>query len=310
MTKYILKRIVEMVPVLIGITIFSFLIIQLVPGDPIRILLGPRATAANLAELRNSLGLDRPLLEQYWAFIKGIFTFNYGASITYRIPVRDIISPRVMPSLFLITYGLAFAILIAVPLAIVSALRHNRLADSVVRLGSTVTFAMPSFWLGLVLSLIFGLKLGWFPTSGYGNAALGHFESLTLPALTVGLYLSPVIMRILRSSLIDTLSEEFVEATRSRGISEHRVFGKHVIRNSMTSTITVLGLFAGVLLSGTVVVENVFAIPGLGSLLVVAVSQRDYPVIQALTFLFGFAVVMVSLMTDLLYGVLDPRVRL
>jgi peptide/nickel transport system permease protein len=169
---------------------------------------------------------------------------------------------------------------------------------------------MPSFWLGLVLSLVFGLKLGWLPTSGYGDDAASHFRSLTLPALTVGLYLSPVLMRILRSSLIDTLGDEFVEAGRARGLSETRVFANHVLRNSLTSTITVLGLFTGVLLSGTVVVENVFAIPGIGSLLVTSVSQRDFPVIQALTFIFGFTVVLVSLFTDLLYGAIDPRVRL
>jgi peptide/nickel transport system permease protein len=310
MTKYIGKRIVEMIPVLIGITIVSFLIVQLVPGDPVRILLGPRATPEAVASVRHTLGLDQSVLQQYWHFIKGAFTFSYGTSITYRIPVADVISPRILPSLYLIAYGLVVAILIAVPLATISALRHNRLADHAVRLASTVTFAMPSFWLGLILSLIFGLKLGWLPTSGYGNSSAEHFKSLTLPAITIGLYLSPVLMRILRSSLIDTLGEEFVEATRSRGIGGRRVFVQHVVRNSMTSTITVLGLFAGVLLSGTVVVENVFAIPGLGSLLVNSVSQRDFPVIQALTFLFGLAVIVVSLLTDLLYAAMDPRVRL
>jgi len=169
---------------------------------------------------------------------------------------------------------------------------------------------MPSFWVGLVLALIISLKLGWLPPSGYGTTFLQHVQGLTLPAITVALYLSPLLIRVLRSSLIDTLSSEYVEATRARGLSEPRVLGKHVLRNSLTSTVTLLGLLFAVLLSGTVVVENVFAIPGLGSLLVSSVSARDFPIIQALTLIFGVAVIAVGLLADLVYAAIDPRVRL
>jgi peptide/nickel transport system permease protein len=310
MTRFLSKRLAETVPVIVGITLVAFLLIHLVPGDPVKLLLGPRATPANVAALRSQLGLNHSLPWQYWHFIRGAVTLSFGDSIRYRSSVGGVLSGRITPSFFLILYGLAVGLLVALPLAFIAALRRNRFADAAIRVGTTFTFAMPSFWLGLVLIIVFGLKLGWFPTSGYGNNAGAHAKSLTLPAITIGLYVSPVILRLLRSSLIDTLGSEFIEATRARGIGEARVLGRHVLRNSMTSTVTVLGLFAGVLLSGTVVVENVFSIPGMGSLLVEAVSARDYPIVQALTLIFGLSVVAVSLLTDVAYAILDPRVRL
>jgi peptide/nickel transport system permease protein len=310
MTRFLIKRLVEMVPVVFGITLVSFVLIHLVPGDPVKLLLGPRATPANVASMRAQLDLNRSLPWQYWHFIEGAFTLSFGDSITYRTSVGSVVGSRVLPSLFLVFYGLVVGLLLAVPFAFLAALRRNRLADAAIRLGTTFAFAMPSFWLGLLLVIIFGLKLGWFPTSGYGNTMAEHAWSLTLPAVTIGLYVSPVMLRLLRSSIIDTLESEFVEATRARGIGEGRVLGRHVLRSSMTSTITVFGLFAGVLLSGDVVVENVFSIPGMGSLLVEAVSARDYPVIQAITLIFGLTVVGVSLLTDVAYAIMDPRVRL
>jgi peptide/nickel transport system permease protein len=310
MAGFLLKRVLEMVPVVIGITLLSFLLIHLVPGDPVKVLLGPRATPANVASLRDELNLNRSLIWQYGHFIKGAATLSFGQSITYRSNVGSVLSGRVAASFFLILYGLAVGLTIALPLAFVAALRRDRLSDNAIRVSSTFLFAMPSFWLGLLLIIVFGLKLGWFPTSGYGSTPSEHFRSLTLPAITIGLYISPVLLRLQRSSLIDTLDSEFVEATRARGISEKRVLGVHVLRNSLTSTITFLGIFAGVLLSGAVVVENVFSIPGMGSLLVDAVTQRDYPVVQALTLIFGLTIVVVSLITDVAYAIVDPRVRL
>ena len=173
-----------------------------------------------------------------------------------------------------------------------------------------VTFAMPSFLLGLLLILFFSLKLGWLPTAGYGEGFVGHLRSLTLPAITVGLYLAPILLRTLRVGIIETLTAEYIEAARARGLSERRIVLKHVLRNSLISTVTVLGLNIGFLLSGLVIIENVFALPGLGSELVGAILERDYPMIQALTLIFAVAVIAINLLTDLAYAKLDPRVRL
>jgi peptide/nickel transport system permease protein len=306
----LLRRALDAIPVLIGVTLFSFALIHLVPGDPALILLQGHATPANVAALRHQLGLDRSLPQQYWQFLRGAVTFSFGQSFEYRTSVAAIVEPRILVSAMLIVYSLLLAILAAVPLAFMAALRRDRARDHVIRIGTTVTFAMPSFWVGLILALLVSLKLGWLPPSGYGTTFVQHVRGLTLPAITVALYLSPLLIRVLRSSLIDTLSSEYVQATRARGLSESRVLGKHVLRNSLTSTVTLLSLFFAVLLSGTVVVENVFAIPGLGSLLVSSVSARDFPIIQALTLIFGVAVVLVGLVADLIYAAIDPRVRL
>jgi peptide/nickel transport system permease protein len=305
-----LRRALDAIPVLFGVTVVSFALIHLAPGDPVRILLQGHATPANVAALKHQLGLDRSLPEQYWRFIRSAATFSFGLSFEYQTSVGGIVAPRIAASALLIAYSLLLAILAAAPLAFVAALRRDRPVDHAIRLGTTVTFAMPSFWVGLVLALLLSLKLGWLPSSGYGTTLPQHIRGLTLPAITVALYLSPLLIRVLRSSLIDTLSSEYVDATRARGLSELRVLGKHVLRNSLTSTVTLLSLFFAVLLSGTVVVENVFAIPGLGSLLVSSVSARDYPIIQALTLIFGVAVILVGLAADLVYAAIDPRVRL
>jgi peptide/nickel transport system permease protein len=310
MGRLLLRRLVDTIPVLIGVTLVSFALIHLVPGDPVRILLGGHATPANAAALRHSLGLDRSLPQQYWQFVSGAFTFSFGQSIEFRTSVSSIIAPRIGASVFLIGYSLLVTVTLAFPLAFIAALGRDRARDHVIRLGTTVTFAMPSFWVGLILTLLISLELGWLPPSGYGTTLVGHIQGLTLPAITIGLSLSPLLLRILRSSLIDTLSSEYVDATRARGLSERRVLFKHVLRNSLTSTVTLLSLLFAVLLSGTVVVENVFAIPGLGSLLVSAVSARDFPIIQALTFIFGIAVILAGLIADLVQGAMDPRVRL
>jgi peptide/nickel transport system permease protein len=310
MTAYILRRMVEAIPVLIGITLLSFLLIHFVPGDPAKIILGAHATPQAVATLNHQLGLDQPLLQQYWDFLSGAVTLDFGDSIKQNTAIGPIIGERLPVTFFLLLYSVVISILIAVPLAIASALKRNRATDHLIRLFSTVTFAMPSFLLGLLLILFFSLKLGWLPTAGYGDTFVDHIRSLTLPAITVGLYLAPILLRTLRVGIIETLGTEFVEAARARGLSERRILYKHVLRNSLVSTVTVLGLNIGFLLSGLVIIENVFALPGLGSELVESIFAHDYPEIQALTLVFGVAVVFINLMTDLAYAKLDPRVRL
>jgi peptide/nickel transport system permease protein len=263
-----------------------------------------------VANLNHQLGLDEPVLSQYWDFVSGAVTFDFGDSIKQNTAIGPILGERIPVTAFLLLYSVVISIVVAVPLAIISALRRNRAADHLIRLFSMVTFAMPSFLLGLLLILFFSLKLGWLPTAGYGDGFADHLKSLTLPAITVGLYLAPILLRTLRVGIIETLDTEFVEAARARGLSERRIVFKHVLRNSLVSTVTVLGLNIGFLLSGLVIIENVFALPGLGSELVNSILSRDYPLIQALTLVFGVAVVTINLLTDLAYAKLDPRVRL
>ena len=307
---FIAKRLIQAIPVLFVISLFSFSIIHLVPGDPVRVMLGSRASAEAIATLRGQLGLDQSLTAQYIDFIRGAVHLDFGQSLFLRAPVGPIAIERAKNSAGLLIYAIIISLLIAVPLAMLAAIRRNRPQDHLVRIFTTVTFAMPAFWTALLLVLIFSLRLKIFPTSGLGQGFPDHLLSLTLPALTVGFYLAPVLLRSLRSSLIETLSAEFVEAARARGLSESRVLFKHVLRNSLIAMITILGVNIGFLISGAVVVENVFAIPGLGSLLVTSIVSRDYPVIIALTLIFGVAVVLVNLLVDLSYAILDPRIRL
>ena len=310
MITYVLRRVAHAVPVLIGITAAAFLLIHFIPGDPAAIFLGARATPESVATLRAQLGLDEPLVTQYLDFVGGALRLDFGESITQRVPVAPLIAERVSVTMFLLLYSVLISLVVAVPLAIVSALRRNRPTDHAIRVFSMFTFAMPQFLLGVLLILIFSLQLGVLPSSGYGQGFVGHVRSLTLPAITVGLYLAPILLRTLRVSMIETLGTEYVEAARARGLGEWRIVLKHALRNSMLSTVTILGLNVGFLLSGLVIVENVFALPGLGSELVNAISTRDYPMTQALVLVFGVAVIAVNLLADLAYALLDPRVRL
>lgn len=310
MGAYLLKRAVQAIPVLIGISLAAFILIHLVPGDPATIILGAQATPKAVATLNEQLGLDRSLPVQYLDFITGAVHLDFGESITQKTGVGSLIGSRAEVTLLLLVYSVLISIVIAVPLAIASALRRNRPLDHGIRLFSTLTFAMPSFLLGLLLILFFSLQLELLPTSGYGEGFVGHLRGLTLPALTVGLYLAPILLRTLRVGIIDSLGTEYTEAAHARGLGRRRVLFKHVLKNSLISTVTVLGLNVGFLLSGLVVIENVFSLPGLGSELVSSIVNRDYPTIQALTLVFGVSVVVINLLTDLLYAYLDPRVRL
>lgn len=310
MLIYLVRRLALSVVVLCGLLVATFVIVHLVPGDPVQQLLGSRATPQAIADARHAVGLDKPLLQQFFSFAGGALHGDFGRSIPLNAPVSQVIGPRLLPSGLLIAYGLALALLIGVPLAVLAAVRPNRGGDNLIRFATTFAFAMPTFWLGLMLALLLGLELGWFPVSGYERSFTGTFRTLTLPALTIGLSLAVVVVRTLRSSLLEVLQSEYVEAARSRGLSELRVVGKHAMRNAVTGTITILSVNVGFLIGGTVVIEAVFQIPGAGSLLVQAVQRRDYELIQVLALLAGTAVVVVGLLADLLQAALDPRVRL
>ena len=310
MTGYLARRGLHALLVLLIVALFSFLLIHLVPGDPVRITLGAHAPPDAVARVRHDLGLDRSLAHQFGSFLAGLPRGDFGTSINRQQPVRDVVGPRIWPSIFLLVYGTLISLLVAVPLGVLSALHRNRAIDHGIRLVATVGLAMPSFWFALLLVEAFSLHLGWLPVAGYGSGFLGHLESLTLPAVTVGIYLAPLIVRTLRSSLIETLSADFITSARARGFRETRVVGKHALRNALIATITILAINIGYLISGSVVIENVFGIPGLGSLLVSTIQMRDFPTISALTLIFGVLVILVNLLADLSYALVDPRIRL
>jgi ABC-type dipeptide/oligopeptide/nickel transport system permease component len=308
--SYLIRRVALAVVVLFGLLVATFFIIHLVPGDPVRIVLGGHATPQAIAATRHDLYLDRPLLTQFWLYVSHTLRGDFGTAFTLGAPVGQILSERVGPSTALIAYSMIVALVVGVPLAIVAAVRPNGVVDNAIRLATTFAFAMPGFWLGLMLALIFGLELRWFPVSGYSGGIGGILRTVTLPALTLGLPLATVVVRTLRSSLLDVLQSEYIDAARSRGLRELRIVGKHAMRNSLMNTLTILSVNIGFLIGGTVVIEQVFQIPGLGSLLVQAVEKRDYQLVQALAVLAGAAVVLAALASDLVQALIDPRVRL
>lgn len=310
MLSYVLRRVGTSLIVLIGLLLATFLIVRLVPGDPVIALLGPRATPEAIAQTRSVLGLDQSLPQQLLSFIGNVLRGDLGQSIPLRQSASSVIGSRVAPSALMILYGLLVALALGVPLAIVSALRPHGIVDNLVRLLTTFAFAMPTFWLGLMLALLFGLQLKWLPVSGYESGPLGILRSLTLPALTLGLSLTVVVVRTLRSSLLEVMRTEYVEAAISRGLSRRRVVLGHALRNAVMSTITILSVDIGFLIGGTVVIEAVFQLPGLGTLLLQSVQRRDYALIQAIVLVAGAAVVVTGLLADLLQAALDPRVAL
>ncbi|HEX3975993.1 MAG TPA: ABC transporter permease [Solirubrobacteraceae bacterium] len=310
MAVYLIRRLALAVVVLFGLLVATFFIIHLVPGDPVQLVLGVHATPQADATVRHQLFLDRPLLTQFWLYVSHTVRGQFGEAFSLNASVASVIGQRLGPSAALITYAFIVALVVGVPLAIVAALRPNRLLDNVLRLGTTFVFAMPAFWLGLMLALIFGLELRWFPVSGYQGGVGGLLKTLTLPALTLGLPLATIVVRTLRSSLLEVLDSDYIDAARSRGLREVRIVTRHALRNAVMNTLTILSVNVGFLIGLSLVVEQVFQIPGLGSLLFNAVEKRDYQLVQTLALLAGTAVVLASLLADVTQAVLDPRVRL
>jgi peptide/nickel transport system permease protein len=307
---FVVRRPLELVPVLFGVSVVSFVLVHSLPGDPVRILLGSRGTADVIASVRAQYGLDEPLAIQYLYFLKNLFAGEFGRSIIYKTSVLTVVSGRIWPTVTLLGYVLVLSSLVSVVLASVAALNAGRWPDQVVRAFSTVGLGLPAFWLGIVLVMTFSIALGLFPTSGYGDTFGWRLYYLFLPALTMTLALSPVLIRSLRTTLVTELGSDHVVAARARGISERRIFLGHVLPNSLGPAITVLGVNFGWLIGGTVVIEQVFAIPGLGSLMVGSIFSRDYLVVQFVALLLAIGVISINLLVDIAVVALDPRVRL
>lgn len=309
MLNYLFRRLLLGLAQLLGLVIVVFLILQAVPGDPVRIMLGERVPAEYVETVRERLGLNEPMLTQLWTYLTKIVTGDLGESVTFGQSIQTLVASRMEPSAYLITYGLLLAVIFGGVLGVFAAVRSGTVADFTLRILATALLAMPAFWVGLVLALIFGIAWGLFPVSGYQPGLVGAFRTLTLPAIAIALSLVAVVLRTLRSSMKRVLDSEYIEAARARGYSENRVLARHALRNAVTPTISIVAVVVGFLIGGTAVIEQVFSIPGLGSLLVQAVERRDYPVVQAVALLAGTVVIVAGLVADLLQAALDPRVR-
>jgi len=311
--EVVLRRLLATVPVLLLVTAGVFALLHLTPGDPVDAMMAESADASTKESLRRELGLDRPLAVQYAAWMGRLLRGDLGRSIRNGEPVLENVSRRIRPSLQLALLAMAIALTIAFPVAIASAVRHNTGVD---RLGTTFALfgiCMPNFLLALLLIFVFGVTLRWLPISGYLDPledGWSGLRSLVLPAVTLGLALAAVITRTLRSSLLEALAEDYVRTARAKGLSEWVVIRGHVLKNALIPVVTVLGLQLGTLIGGAVITEYVFALPGVGRLVVDAVFARDYPLVQGVILLIALGFIVSNLLVDLLYGYIDPRIRL
>jgi peptide/nickel transport system permease protein len=306
---FVIRRLLMLVPVAVGISIIVFFMIHLIPGDPARTILGIHATPRAIAFLHREWGLNRPLINQYWLFMDRLAHGNLGQSLFYGVGAVGVITSRLPATLWLIVYAAVLATAISVPLAVIAASRKDGVRDQIVRAVPLIGLGMPPFWLGILLIYAFAIKIKIFPVSGYGTGFGGHLHAMFLPALTVAFALAPVVIRSLRASMLNVLGAEYITTARSKGVPPSRLFLRHVLRNAVIPAITVLGINIGFLIGGTVVIENVFAVPGIGQLMLNSIFERDFPVVQGVTLVFGVLVVLVNLMADLAYASLDPRVR-
>jgi peptide/nickel transport system permease protein len=306
--RYIINRLIQMIPVLLGISVVSFVLVQLIPGDPIDLLLGPKATAETVAAVRQKYGLDKPILVQYFVYMKNLLQGDLGKSIVYRAPVLDVILARLKVSAFLLGLGLFLTVIATTLMSTLAARRQRTWIDQTVRFACITGIGLPSFWNGLMLSLFFSLYLGLFPVSGFGNTFWEHLHHLFLPALTISILAAPIVTRNFRSTLIKELAADYVNAGSSKGLPESYIFWRHVFRNSLLPTVHLLGVVVSWLIGGTVVIETVFAVPGLGQLMVNSIFARDYYVVQGVTLLLALGVVLTNLIVDVVSMFIDPRI--
>jgi len=309
----LLRRLGGMVIVLALVVTVVFIIVRVTPGDPAAVMLGADATPQDIAQLRDKMGLNAPLLVQYGQFVLGLFKGDLGQSIFLNQPVTQALAARAEPTFFLTLFSILIATAIALPVGIISAVKRGTIFDQVVVVLTMVAASVPSFWLGLMLIQILAVGQGWFPASGYGGPDTDFLERmhhLILPAITLGVVNSAMITRFTRAAMLDVLGDDYVRTARAKGASEGRVILKHALKNALIPIITVIGLSVAMLVAGAVVTETVFGLPGVGNLVVSAVLRRDYPVIQGALLVVAAIYVLINFVVDMLYILVDPRVRL
>ena len=302
------RRLLHIAATVVLVALLIFTLMHLLPGDPVLILLGEKASDESIARMRHTLGLDQSLVVQFGAFLRQMVTLSFGDSISMRTPVSALIADHLPVTLMLTGMAVVFALLIAVPLAFLAALRRGGVADGIIRVVSQVSLSMPVFYIGLILLITLAARLRWFPVGGIGTSFVENLWYLFLPALTLALSLSAILLRNLREAIIEVLGADFVSFATAKGLRMRTVLGRHVLRNAWISTITLLGLHIGSLVGGAVITETVFAVPGVGRLMIDSIFARDYAVVQALTMVLAVMVSVVFLAVDALQAVLDPRV--
>ncbi len=304
MGKYILKRIVNMIPILLVVSIIIFLFIHMIPGDAARQVAGATATAGEVEAVRKELGLDQPLVQQYFQWIGGILTGDLGVSYTNNTTVVELLAPRLPITIYLTICSATWSVLIGIVFGIVASINRGRSVDLIVMLIAIAGISLPNFWLGLQLMQIFSVNLRLLPTGGVDD-----WRGYILPSIAMGAGIMCILARVTRSSMIENLGKDYIRTARAKGLPEHRVIFTHAFKNSSIDIITVTALQIGALIAGSVVVETVFSIPGLGRLLVDSIGFRDYEVVQALILFFSLEYMLINLLADVLYGIINPRVR-
>ena len=313
MTAYILRRLVLLIPVMIVVGVVVFALVHLTPGDPAAVILGDRATPEDIQRLRDQLGLNDPLPVQFVRWFGDMLRLDFGESIFLGEPVTRALLDRVQPTVLLTLYALSIQILIGIPVGVLAAVRHNSPLDRVLTVIAISGSAIPTFFLGILLILIFAVRLRWLPSGGYvpfGEDPAAHFKGMLLPAFALGFSAAGLLARMVRSSMLDVMREDYVRTAFAKGLPEQLVIVRHALRNALIPALTVLGISIGALLGGAVVTETVFTIPGMGRLVVQSIARRDYPVIQGAIVAIAMTYVLVNLIVDVLYVYIDPRVRL
>lgn len=307
---YIIKRILQMIPVLLIITVVIFFGMHLIPGDPALLLVGNRASDEVIAAMRAKLGLDEPLIVQYLLFLKQCLTFDFGTSLTMKTSVVELFKQKAVITVSLTLMTILFAILISIPLGYLAGVKSNKKIGSFIDSLSLTFISVPEFLIGLIMMLIFALNLKWFPVGGWGTGIGEHIRSLILPAFTGALGTSALVLRNIRGNVIEVLKMDYVDFAYSKGISPISIKTKYILKNVLISTVTLFAMRMTYMLAGSIVIESVFALPGLGQMMLNAILSRDYSVVQGTVFLFSIIVLVMNLITDVSYSILDPRVKL
>lgn len=312
MTRYIFNRLIQMIPVVLGVLVAVFIMLKLTPGDPATALLGVQATPEEVARVRHAMGLDRPWHVQFGIWFFNAMQGDLGVSYISKKPVTELLWTRLPVTLELTIFSMILATLIGVPAGVISAARRYTTLDYAITAFAFFGISMPSFWFAILLILLFSLYLGWLPASGYmpwERGVVPHFKSLIMPGLSLGLFLVGALVRFSRASMIETLVQDYIRTARAKGLARSAVLLRHALKNALIPTVTVLGIQFGALLGGAVIIETIFAFPGIGTMLLTAVNQRDYPVVQGVTLVVALIFTLTNLLVDILYTWLNPRIR-
>lgn len=308
--NYIIKRILQMIPVFIIVTIVIFFMIRMIPGDPAAVMLGSKASPEAIASMREKMGLNQPMWTQFLIFLKDLFHFDLGTSVKYNQSVSSLVASRFLVTAALTAVSTVFSVIISFVLGYAGGMKKDKWQDQIIRFASLFGLSAPTFWIGLLLLTVFAVNLHLFPVSGWGNTPLDHIRGLILPGITQALGVSAVMIRNLRNNVIEIKGSDYVEFAKSKGLKNSVISSRHILRNALIPTTTLLALKIAYMLGGSVVIESVFSLPGLGALLVNSINARDYAVVQGVVLTFVIMVMVINLLTDIIYSILDPRVKL